>query len=68
MKAISTFVSLFLIITTCATSAVLYLNENYNISAALCIVWIISLTLWIGKSSGLIDMLLHSGKRIPQNA
>ena len=40
MKAISTLVTLFLIITTCATSAVLYLNENYNISAALCIVWI----------------------------
>ena len=30
MKAISTFVSLFLIITTAATSAVLYLNENFN--------------------------------------
>ena len=34
MKAISTFVSLFLIITTAATSAVLYLNENYSFSAA----------------------------------
>jgi hypothetical protein len=52
MKAISTFVTLFLIVTTCATSAVLYLNENYNISAALCIVWIVSLTLWI-KSTGM---------------
>jgi hypothetical protein len=51
MKAISTFVSLFLIITTCATSAILYLNENYNISAALCIVWIISLTLWIRSAA-----------------
>ena len=58
MKAISTFVTLFLIITTCATSAVLYLNENYNISAALTIVWIVSLTLWIGKAIGLTDMLL----------
>jgi hypothetical protein len=67
MKAISTFVSLLLIVTTCATSAVLYLNENYNISAALCLVWIISLTLWIGKSSGLLDMLIHS-KRVTQNA
>ena len=51
MKAISTFVSLFLIITTCATSAVLYLNENYNLSAILCIVWIISLTLWIRSAA-----------------
>jgi hypothetical protein len=59
MKAISTFVTLFLIITTCATSAVLYLNESYNISAALCIVWIVSLTLWIGKAIGLTDMLLN---------
>ena len=60
MKAISTFVSLSLIIITCATSAVLYLNENYSFSALLCIVWIISLTFWIGKSSGLIQILLQS--------
>ncbi|HEY4965986.1 MAG TPA: hypothetical protein VII28_06280 [Puia sp.] len=58
MKTISTFVTLFLIITTCATSAVLYLNENYDISAALTIVWIVSLTLWIGKAIGLTDLLL----------
>jgi hypothetical protein len=58
MKAISTFVTLFLIITTCATSAVLYLNENYKISAALSIIWIVSLTLWIGKASGLIDLIV----------
>jgi hypothetical protein len=60
MKAISTFVSLFLIISTAATSAVLYLNENYNLSAALCFVWIISLTFWIGKSSGFIEVLIHN--------
>ncbi|HEY4936559.1 MAG TPA: hypothetical protein VII44_08260 [Puia sp.] len=65
MKAISTFVSLLLIVTTCATSAVLYLNENYNISAALCIVWIISLTLWI-RSAGM--NVLNSDKNITQNA
>jgi hypothetical protein len=59
MKAISTLVTLILIITTCATSAVLYLNENYDISAALSIVWIVSLTLWIGKAIGLTDMLLN---------
>jgi hypothetical protein len=67
MKAISTFVALSMIVITCAASAVLYLNENYNISAALCIVWIISLTLWIGKSSGMLEVLLNS-KREHQNA
>jgi hypothetical protein len=67
MKAISTFVTFFLIVTTCATSAVLYLNENYNLSAVLCIVWIVSLTLWIAKSSGILDHLL-SNKNMPQNA
>jgi hypothetical protein len=65
MKAISTFVSLFLIVTTCATSAVLYLNENYNISAALCIVWIISLTLWI-RSAAL--QMLNENENVAQNA
>jgi hypothetical protein len=59
MKAISTFTTLFLIIITCATSAVLYLNENYGISAGLTIVWIVSLTLWIGKCMGLIDPLIN---------
>jgi hypothetical protein len=65
MKAISTIVSLFLIIATCATSAVLYLNENYNISAALCIVWIISLTLWI-RSAAL--QMISENKNVTQNA
>ena len=63
MKAISTFVSLFLIITTCATSAVLYLNENYNLSAILCIVWIISLTLWIRSAA-----VLMLKERVTRNA
>jgi hypothetical protein len=67
MKAISTFVTLSLIVITCAVSAVLYLNENYGISAALCIVWIISLTLWIGKSAGLLNGLLQT-KRAHQKA
>jgi hypothetical protein len=66
MKAISTFVSLFLIVTTVATSAVLYLNENYNLSAALCIVWILSLTLWIRSASSL--HLINSNKRMTQHA
>ena len=60
MKTISTFVTLFLIVTTCATSAVLYLNENYDISAALTIMWIVSLTLWIGKAIGLTDLIFNT--------
>ncbi len=67
MKAVSTFVSLSLIVITCAASAVLYLNENYNLSAALCIVWIVALTLWIAKSSGMLEGLMNS-KRFRQNA
>jgi hypothetical protein len=59
MKPISTLVSLLLIITTCATSAVLFLNENYDLSAALCFVWIVSLTLWIGKTAGILDFLMN---------
>jgi hypothetical protein len=62
MKAISTFVSLFLIITTAVASAVLYLNENFNLSAICTIVWIVSLTLWI-KSAGVLD-----NKQVTQNA
>jgi hypothetical protein len=65
MKAISTFVTLFFIVTTAATSAVLYLNEHYNLSAALCIVWIVSLTLWI-KSAGM--NVLNNEKHVAQNA
>lgn len=59
MKAISTFVSLSLIIVTCAVSAILFLNENYSLSAALTCVWIIALTLWIGKSVGFVDFMLN---------
>jgi hypothetical protein len=59
MKAISTFTTLLLIIVTCAISAVLYLNENYSISAGLTIVWIVSLTLWIGKSMGFTEPLVN---------
>jgi hypothetical protein len=67
MKAISTFVSLLLIITTAATSAVLYLNENYNFSAVLCIVWIVSLTLWI-KSAASLQLLNNNKRQLTQNA
>jgi hypothetical protein len=65
MKAISTFVSLLLIVTTFATSAVLYLNENYNLSAALFIIWIVSLTFWI-RSAGMI--FSNNNKNVTQNA
>ena len=65
MKAISTFVTLFFIVTAAAASAVLYLNENYILSAALCIVWIVSLTLWI-KSAGM--NVLNNEKHVAQNA
>lgn len=65
MKTISILVSLILIVIVCATSALLYLNENYEISASLCIVWILALTAWIGKSK-LFE--LFSSKRITQNA
>jgi hypothetical protein len=59
MKTISTLVSMLMIICTSVTSAVLYLNESYALSAGLCIVWIISLTLWIGKSIGLVDLMFN---------
>jgi hypothetical protein len=59
MKTISTLVSMMLIILTSVTSAILYLNENYTLSAGLCIVWIVSLTLWIGKAIGLVDLILN---------
>ena len=62
MKAISTLVALFLIAATAVTSAVLYLNESYGFSAILCIVWILSLTLWI-RSTG----WLNDDKRNTQN-
>jgi hypothetical protein len=64
MKTISTFVSLLLIVTTCATSAVLYLNENYNFSAALCILWIVALTLWI-KAAGM--RTIRNNRQVTQN-
>jgi hypothetical protein len=66
MKAISTFVSLFLIITTAVASAILYLNENFVLSAGLCIVWIISLTYWIGSAAGM--QLVNQNKELAQNA
>ncbi|MEO6960608.1 MAG: hypothetical protein ABIY90_01500 [Puia sp.] len=54
MKTISTLVYLLVIVSICATSAVLYLNQEYNFSALLTITWIISLTVWI-KANGLLE-------------
>ena len=54
MKTISTLVYLLVIVSICATSAVLYLHQEYNISALLTITWIISLTVWI-KANGLLE-------------
>lgn len=59
MKTISTLVSLMLIVLTCASSAILYLNENYNLSAILSCVWIIALTVWIGNKVGFVDEVLN---------
>jgi hypothetical protein len=41
-------------VSICAASAVLYLRQNYNISALLTITWIISLTVWI-KANGFLE-------------
>jgi hypothetical protein len=54
MKTISTLVYLLVIVSICASSAVLYLRQEYNISALLTISWIISLTIWI-KANGLLE-------------
>jgi hypothetical protein len=66
MKTISTFIALTLIVVTCAVSAILFLNESYSLSAVLSCVWIVSLTLWIGKATGVVDFLMS--KYIIKNA
>jgi hypothetical protein len=47
MKAIFTFVALLFIVTTAVSSATLYLNENYILSAALCITTVLSVSFLI---------------------
>ena len=54
MKAIFTFVALFLIIATLTSSSALYLRESYNLSAALSIVWISSLIFLVRSVDQLI--------------
>ena len=51
MKAIFTFITLFFTVSSAVSSEVLYLNENYILSAALCIVSIVSFSLWINSTS-----------------
>ena len=51
MKTIFTLLSLFFVVTAAIGSAVLYLNENYILSGALCILFVLSVSFWI-KSAG----------------
>ncbi|MDP9041932.1 MAG: hypothetical protein M3N30_08110 [Bacteroidota bacterium] len=64
MKAIFTFVTLFFILTAAVASCVLYVNEHFNLSAILYVIWIVSVTLWI-KSAGV--NLLSNKKHTTQN-
>ncbi len=50
MKAIFTFVTMLLIVTTAVSSATLYLNENYILSAALCITTVLSVSFLINDA------------------
>ncbi|HEX3768753.1 MAG TPA: hypothetical protein VHT72_10270 [Puia sp.] len=47
MKAIVTFVTLLFIIAIAVSSEVLYLNENYILSASLCVSTVLSVSLCI---------------------
>jgi hypothetical protein len=47
MKAIFNFITLLLIVTTAVSSATLYLNENYIVSAVLCVTTVLSVSFWI---------------------
>ena len=51
MKTIITLLTLFFVATAAIGSAVLYLNENYLLSGALIILFILSVSFWI-KSAG----------------
>ena len=51
MKTIITLLTLFFVATAAIGSAVLYLNEDYILSGALCVLFVLSLSFWI-KSAG----------------
>jgi hypothetical protein len=54
MRTISTLSFLFVIISVFATSAFLYLNQDYNVSALLTIASVIALAAWI-KNTGVLE-------------
>jgi hypothetical protein len=51
MKTIITLLTLFFVATAAIGSAVLYLNEDYILSGALCVLFVLSVSFWI-KSAG----------------
>jgi len=55
MKAILTFVTLLFIVATAVSSAVLFLNENYVLSASLCISTVLLVSLCINYAG--VDVL-----------
>lgn len=60
MKTMSTLFSLACIVAICSISAILYLNQAYNVSAILNLVWVISGAVWI-KSNGFMSSKKVSG-------
>ena len=54
MRTISTLSFLFVIVSVFATSAFLYLNQNYNVSALLTIASVVALATWI-KNTGVLE-------------
>jgi hypothetical protein len=51
MKTIIALLTLFFVATAAIGSAVLYLNEDYILSGALCVLFVLSVSFWI-KSAG----------------
>jgi hypothetical protein len=62
MKTVFTFLCLAVIIISCATSAVLYLQNYYNSSALLTIVWILSMAYLINSNGWLKDQETSTAK------
>ena len=54
MRTISTLSFLFVIVSVFATSAFLYLNQNYNVSALLTIASVVALAAWI-RNTGILE-------------
>jgi hypothetical protein len=62
MKTVFTFLSLVFIVIVCATSIVLYLQNYYNSSAALTIVWILSIAYLINANGSLNEQKTSQAK------